>query len=192
MSEIDYNQAKFIDGYDNYLLFANGNILNCDTDKWLKHTKDNGYIRVGLRKNKKRQLFRLHQLLAQAFITNPENKEFVDHINHIKDDNRIENLRWVTLTENQKNRSLQSNTSGFRGVSYNTRLNAWFAQWNDLITGKRKSKSFAISKHGFIPALKLAVLCRYQMEKENDYLKLESPDEFFRSNLFLNMMYEYN
>ena len=47
--------------------------------------------------------FRVHRLVAETFIPNPDNKPFVDHINRVRDDNRVENLRWVTRSENQRN-----------------------------------------------------------------------------------------
>ena len=192
MSEIDfdYDRAVFINGYDNYLLFANGNILNCDTNKWVNGTKtENGYIRVCLSKNNNQKKFLLHQLIAKAFIPNPENKEFVDHINHQKDDNRIINLRWVNQSENNKNQSLSSlNTSGFRGVCFEEKYNRWLAQWYDCITGKPKKKSYPIKKYGAEQALRLAVQSRYDMEQEHNYTLLQTPNEFFQSDEFKNLI----
>ena len=53
----------------------------------------------------------------------------VDHINRVKDDNRIANLREVTRSENQQNITLQSNnTSGYRGVIFSKRERRWIAQ----------------------------------------------------------------
>ena len=60
-----------------------------------------GYLQVNLSGIRVPQL--VHRLVAKAFITNPENKPTVDHINGNKLDNRVENLRWVSHKENCNN-----------------------------------------------------------------------------------------
>ena len=53
------------------------------------------------------KLYKKHRIIAQQFIPNdePDDKPFIDHINHNRTDNRIENLRWVSAKENSKNKS---------------------------------------------------------------------------------------
>lgn len=49
--------------------------------------------------------YKAHRLVAETFIPNPENKLEVDHINRVRNNNNVENLRWSTRSENRRNRA---------------------------------------------------------------------------------------
>ena len=80
-------------------------IRNQKTNKLLSENLQNGYIRVNLNCIK----YQKHRLIALQFIQNPEKLDYVDHINHIRSDNRIQNLRWVSSKENSRNKSIHKN-----------------------------------------------------------------------------------
>lgn len=61
----------------------------------------------------------------------------IDHINQVRDDNRIQNLREVSRSENQQNRGMsKNNNSGFKGISWHKKSNKWQAQIH--FQGKRQ------------------------------------------------------
>lgn len=111
-----------IKDYEGFYEISNlGRVRNYKTGRLLRLNKQKcGYIRVGLRKKGSKQIkYLVHRLVAQAFISNPYNKEEVNHLSGIRDQNNVGNLEWVTREENQqhswKNLGRVSNAKGKTG-----------------------------------------------------------------------------
>lgn len=70
-------------------------------EKILKLTKEpKGYLKVGLRKNGKIKTVRVHRLVAESFVANPENLPEVNHKDENKENNLADNLEWCTTKYN--------------------------------------------------------------------------------------------
>lgn len=104
---------KLIKDFPEYCISKEGIIIS--HNKILKGTNEKGYIRVGLTKNRKTYQKYVHRLVAENFIPNSQNKSQVNHVNGIKDDNRIENLEWVSRSENMTHCFKKL---GFKGSNY--------------------------------------------------------------------------
>jgi len=94
-----------IENYPDYQIDTLGNVFSHKNGKEIKMKPQYvvaGYQYVTLCKNGKRKNHFIHRLVAQTFISNPQNKEQVNHIDGDKANNRRDNLEWVTPSENIK------------------------------------------------------------------------------------------
>lgn len=99
-------EFRKIEEFEYYSISNLGRVRNDKTYRILKSSiNSNGYeyitIKIYTNKIPKTYLRYIHRLMAIAFIPNEENKQQIDHINGNKVDNRLENLRWVTISENR-------------------------------------------------------------------------------------------
>lgn len=99
---------KDIDGYEGLYQVSNiGNVKSLkfnhgNVEKLIKPFNNGGYLRVTFRVNRKAKNFLVHRLVAAAFIENPEGKDSVNHIDGDKCNNCVDNLEWVTKSENTR------------------------------------------------------------------------------------------
>ena len=118
-----------------------------------------GYAQTDINDSTKK----LHQLLLVC-----PNNMVVDHIKRNKFDNRLENLRIVSVHDNNRNKSKpNTNTSGFVGVCKDG--NSWRAFINDD-QGKKLTKNFSIKRHGENESKQMAINQRAIWKQELGYL----------------------
>lgn len=98
------SKALKIKNFPEYYVTDDGCVYSIKSGRFkkLKPGNKNGYSHIILRKDGVSYDKDIHRLVGEMFIQNPENKEEINHINGIKNDNRVENLEWVSRSENQK------------------------------------------------------------------------------------------
>ncbi len=110
--------------YENGILYRR--VLSLNTYKRVGNKDKGGYIQFGLNG----KMGKVHRYIYEQYHNvklTPDQQ--INHINHKRDDNRIENLEVVSNQQNQQwQRKPKNNTSGYKGVNWDTNANKWRAQ----------------------------------------------------------------
>lgn len=92
---------KPIPCFEGYSITSDGRVFSHKSNKMLSPKIDKyGYVVFTLQKNGKSHCKTAHRLVAQTYIENPDGLPCVNHINEDKTDNRVSNLEWVTVKQN--------------------------------------------------------------------------------------------
>ncbi len=96
-------EGKIMDEFPNYIITNDGKVYNLKRKRFLISTRiATGYMSINLSNNKKIKTFNVHRLVALLFLDNPNNLPEVNHIDFDKTNNKIENLEWVSSSDNIK------------------------------------------------------------------------------------------
>ena len=109
---------KDIKDYEGLYQVSNlGRVKRITTGRVLKSGKSNGgYPYVVLSKNNIRSNKTIHRLVAEAFISNHENKPEVNHIDEDKTNNMVSNLEWMTAKENNNHGTRNERSSKTQSI----------------------------------------------------------------------------
>ena len=145
-----------------YSVSTEGEVRKDTTNYILSQSSQQDYKFVGLIINGKQKRMRVHRMVALAFIDNPDNKPYVNHINGNRSDNNVENLEWVTPSENTQH-------AVDTGLFKSGRARA-VVQYN--LNGEQmatfESASEAARQTGGSQS-KITMCCRRQRDSANDY-----------------------
>ena len=120
---------KIIPVDNNYEASNDGQIREINTGRIISQWLDkDGYLIATL----SGKLYRVHRLIAMAFISNPNNLPVVNHKNFDKSDNHVANLEWVTYSENSKH--------SFTGNHRKESVSEWVKKVQPLAAEASKTK----------------------------------------------------
>lgn len=145
-----------------YSVSTEGEVRKDTTNYILSQSSQQDYKFVGLIINGKQKRMRVHRMVALTFIDNPDNKPYVNHINGNRSDNNVENLEWVTPSENTQHAvrtGLFKNSHARAVIQYNL---------NGEQMATFESASEAARQTGGSQS-KITMCCRRQRESANDY-----------------------
>jgi hypothetical protein len=108
---------KNIEGYSGYKISNQGRVFSNKLKRVIQPPQDkDGYYRIGLWNKQVVKKYRVHRLVAIAFVANPDNLSIVNHKNGNKQNNFVENLEWCTVAQNEQHSRLVLGKTTPKGI----------------------------------------------------------------------------
>ena len=171
---------KNIIGYEGlYEVSDKGNVRNVRRNTLLRFSNNQGYIQVYLYKNGIRNGFKVHRLVAQAFIPNPDNLPQVNHKDEDKTNNNVDNLEWCDhkynvnyghRTENAINTRVKNGYADPDFIGFGLNEKEYMKEYNRIYYERNREKSNEYSKR------------YYQEHKKELYEKNKERNKEWREN----------
>lgn len=144
-----------------FYITDNGMLYREDTNHWYKPYESGGYLSYHLKWRGKTYPRRIHRLIAEYYIPNPENKPFVHHKDHNRYNNSITNLEWTTIKENN-----QSKLARKKQPSHiNEKINYEREQWKQYL-----NTEFYVSNMGRVKNIRTKNILKGNI-RENGYIR---------------------
>jgi hypothetical protein len=129
---------------------------------------NNGYLFVSVCEDGISKKKTIHSIMGEVFLENTHSHRNIDHINRIKTDNRLENLRWLSQSYNMLN------TDIIKSVGFSKDKNRWYSKSSDTIIGYFYTKEEAVAcKYGYLKALGIITIVN---ENNNNLLYSQNCD----------------
>lgn len=108
----------------------------------------NGYLYVSVCYDGKAIKKTIHSIMGEVFLPNPHSYRNIDHINRIKTDNRLENLRWFSQSYNMLN------VGEIKNIIWSDEKHLWLCKISNVVIGSFHTKEEAVAcKYGYLKAL---------------------------------------
>lgn len=143
-----------------FWIYDNGMLWREDTNHWYKPYENGGYLSYHLKWKNKTYPFRIHRLVAQYFIPNPDNKPVVHHKDHDRYNNSVENLEWVTYKQNASDKLERKEQS-----KIDFQIDETKEEWKQYL-----NTEFYVSNYGRVKNIRTKNILKGNV-RENGYLR---------------------